>query len=109
MSVNKCQELVSSPASSIWPLAMEVAGECRQQNVECSLVATSPPSASSSSSHLPSVSLVFTTTRAVEKGQRLYFWFSEMMLAKLEMPFLIPPNIQGIFKPFIKSTTFYKL
>lgn len=88
--------MVSSPSSSLWPLSMEVATECRMQNVECSLVPSSM-SSTSSSSISGSLALVFTTTRPVEKGQRLYFWFSEAMLAQLEMPFLVPKNIQGTF------------
>lgn len=92
----KKEELVSSPASSLWPLSMEVATECRMQNVECSLVSTSSAvSPSSSNLQSSSVSLVFTATRPIEKGQRLFFWFSEAMLARLEMPFLVPKNIQA--------------
>lgn len=83
---------MSNPASNIWPFSMEVAAECRMQNVECSMVSPAP---STSSFGAQSVSLVFTTTRPVDKGQRLYFWFSEMMLAQLEMPFLVPKNIQA--------------
>lgn len=84
-------EMVSNPASNIWPFSMEVAAECRMQNVECSMVSPAP----STSSESRNLSLVFTTTRPIEKGQRLYFWFSEMMLAQLEMPFLVPKNIQA--------------
>ena len=58
------------------------------QNVECAMV-TSPQQSSDD------VLLIFTTTRPVEKGQRLFFWFSESMLARLEMPFLVPKNIQA--------------
>ena len=92
----KRDEMVSNPPSNYWPLSMEVATECRMQNVECSLVSASSAGAVGSSA-VPggSLSLVFSTTRPVEKGQRLYFWFSETMLAKLEMPFLVPKNIQG--------------
>jgi len=69
-----------------WPLWMEVAGECRTQNVECVLVSTT--------------SLMFTTTRPIEADQRLFFWFSETLLARLEMPFLVPANIQGFYDSF---------
>ncbi len=69
------------------------------QNVECSMVSTSSSMATSSmaqsSQQSGSLSLVFTATRPIEKGQRLYFWFSETMLARLEMPFLVPKNIQA--------------
>lgn len=54
-----------------------------------------PASSQSVPSQQPSLSLIFTTTRPIEKGQRLYFWFSEAMLARLEMPFLVPKNIQA--------------
>ncbi|KAI9559855.1 zinc finger protein [Daphnia sinensis] len=82
-------ELTSSPPSSLWPMSVEVATECRMQNVECSMVTQQ------SASDVNNLSLVFTTTRPIEKGQRLYFWFSESMLAHLEMPFLVPKNIQA--------------
>lgn len=74
---------------------MEVATECRMQNVECSLTSSSSTSSTSSSQQSASLSLIFTTTRPIEKGHRLYFWFSEAMLAQLEMPFLVPKNIQA--------------
>ena len=64
-----------------WPLAAEVAPQCRAQNVECVL--------------LSDRCVAFATTRRVERGQPLRFWFSETMLARLEMPFLSPRNIQG--------------
>ncbi|XP_057365405.1 PR domain zinc finger protein 13-like [Daphnia carinata] len=82
-------ELTSSPPSSLWPMSIEVATECRMQNVECSTVS------STSGNDVNHLSLTFTTTRPIEKGQRLYFWFSEAMLARLEMPFLVPKNIQA--------------
>ena len=75
-------------------MSMEVATECRMQNVECSMVAN-PSSVAQSSQHSGSISLIFKATRPIEKGQRLYFWFSEAMLARLEMPFLVPKNIQA--------------
>ena len=82
-------QLVFHPHCGIadsWPLWMEVAGECRTQNVECVLVSTT--------------SLMFTTTRPIEADQQLFFWFSETLLARLEMPFLAPANIQG---PYTKK------
>ncbi|KAK4030085.1 hypothetical protein OUZ56_023043 [Daphnia magna] len=85
-------ELTSSPPSSLWPMSVEVATECRMQNVECCAVSSTQQSAISDVNNL---SLIFTTTRPIEKGQRLYFWFSESMLAHLEMPFLVPKNIQA--------------
>jgi DNA-directed RNA polymerase subunit RPC12/RpoP len=82
-------EMISNPSSNLWPMSIEVATECRMQNVECAMVTQQ---SGGSNNHL---SLIFTTTRPVEKGQRLYFWFSESMLARLEMPFLVPKNIQA--------------
>ena len=72
---------LTCPSNAHWPMSMEVALECRAQNVECVLLSNN--------------SLVFTTTKIIDKNQRLYFWFSETLLAQLEMPFLVPKNIQG--------------
>lgn len=39
--------------------------------------------------------LVLQTVRPIEPGQELLLWFSEEILAKLQMVFLTPINIQG--------------
>lgn len=95
--VTRKNEIVSSPLTSAWPLSMEVATECRMQNVECTLVSGGTNGSTTATGS--SLSLLFSTTRPVEKGQRLHFWFSETMLAQLEMPFLVPRNIQGNQSP----------
>lgn len=69
-----------------WPLLIQVADECRSQNVQCVLVSAQ--------------SVMFITIKTIAKNDPLNFWFSETLLAKLEMPFLVPANIQGTIKCF---------
>ncbi|CAH1183085.1 unnamed protein product [Phaedon cochleariae] len=72
-----------------WIRAIRLSDDCHSYNVQLKLHAVSNQAAD----RLPK--LMLQAVRPVEAGQELLLWFSEDVLATLQIAFLTPANIQG--------------
>lgn len=77
-----------------WIRSIRLSDDCHNYNTQLRLL----PSQRLSNILNKSVSmpkLILQTVRPIEAGQELLLWFSEDILAMLQMAFLTPSNIQG--------------
>ncbi|KAI4464953.1 hypothetical protein MML48_3g00007039 [Holotrichia oblita] len=77
-----------------WIRALRLSDDCHSYNVQLRLL--SSPKQSTSSSSISEPSLLLQCVRPISPGQELLLWFSEEILAMLQIVFLTPANIQGI-------------
>lgn len=80
------KELWKNNLNSHWVRAMRISEDCHNYNVQLKLL-----------SHQKQSIVILQTVRPIDAGQELLLWFSEEILAKLQMVFLTPINIQGLF------------
>ncbi|KAF5288595.1 hypothetical protein FQA39_LY15374 [Lamprigera yunnana] len=71
-----------------WVRALRLSDDCHSYNVQLKLQSLSKKSLSCSK-------LILEAIRPIPMGQELLLWFSEDVLALLQMVFLTPANIQG--------------
>lgn len=76
-----------------WVRALRLSDDCHSYNVQLRLL-PSPKQSTPTSSILES-SLLLQCVRPISPGQELLLWFSEEILAMLQIVFLTPANIQG--------------
>lgn len=88
----------SWPTDIHWTRAVRLSDDCHSYNIQLRLQPTSPSSVVSSmeSKRKHSLKLVLQTVKPIEAGQELLMWFSEDILAILQVAFLTPANIQGL-------------
>ncbi|GJQ67583.1 hypothetical protein Trydic_g8389 [Trypoxylus dichotomus] len=90
-----------------WIRALRLADDCHSYNVQLRLL--SSPKQSTSSSSISEPTLLLQSVRPISPGQELLLWFSEEILAMLQVVFLTPANIQGQKKYVcIKCLTMYE-
>nr|XP_022908456.1 zinc finger and SCAN domain-containing protein 20 [Onthophagus taurus] len=77
-----------------WIRALRLSDDCHSYNIQLRLLTSTKQSTSSIRSNFQS-SLVLQCVRPIEPGQELLLWFSEEILAMLQIVFLTPSNIQG--------------
>ncbi|KAF5269174.1 hypothetical protein FQR65_LT02474 [Abscondita terminalis] len=71
-----------------WIRAIRLSDDCHSYNVELKLESTTNRKCTFSK-------LIMQTIRPISVGQELLLWFSEDILALMQMAFLTPANIQG--------------
>ncbi|KAG5862351.1 hypothetical protein JTB14_014398 [Gonioctena quinquepunctata] len=78
-----------------WVRALRLSDDCHSYNVQLKLhpAYQRPRPNSARSCQLPK--LILQAVRPIEQGQELLLWFSEDILAMLQIVFLTPANIQG--------------
>lgn len=85
------------PQNVHWIRAVRLADDCHSYNVQLRL--QSPPLYSTVPPMEPkrqqNSKLVLQTVKPIEAGEELLMWFSEDILAILQVAFLTPANIQG--------------
>lgn len=84
-----------------WIRAIRISDDCHSYNVQLKLL---HPEKHSDLIREPK--LVLQSVKPIESGEELLMWFSEDVLAMLQVAFLTPHNIQGkrvmIFKNFLR-------
>ncbi|XP_063913847.1 zinc finger protein 64 isoform X1 [Zophobas morio] len=76
-----------------WVRALRLSDDCHSYNIQLRFHPTQKPGTSSGKNIYPK--LILQAVRPVETGQELLLWFSEDLLAMLQIAFLTPANIQG--------------
>lgn len=77
-----------------WVRSLRLSDDCHNYNIQLRLLPSQRLSnILNKSVNMPK--LILQTVRPVEAGQELLMWFSEDILAMLQMAFLTPANIQG--------------
>lgn len=91
MHVNEDGRLCPKAKSSNyhWIQAIRLANDCHSYNTR---VCLDKPEGGES----PMPRLILEVTRPIKAGHELLLWFSEDILAILQMAFLTPANIQGM-------------
>lgn len=77
-----------------WIRALRLSDDCHSYNVQLRLQ-PSQKVCSTLSKKMPVPKLILQCVRPVQAGQELLMWFSEDILAMLQIAFLKPANIQG--------------
>lgn len=78
-----------------WVRAIRLSDDCHNYNIQLKLKPSQRISNSSNKNTSPS-QLILQVVRPIQAGQELLLWFSEDILAMLQIAFLTPANIQGI-------------
>ncbi|CAH0556841.1 unnamed protein product [Brassicogethes aeneus] len=77
-----------------WIRALRLSDDCHSYNMQLRLQPSQRP-CSTLNKNLPTPKLILQAVRPIEMGQELLLWFSEDILAMLQIVFLTPANIQG--------------
>ncbi|RZC38108.1 zinc finger protein 560 [Asbolus verrucosus] len=76
-----------------WVRALRLSDDCHSYNIQLRFHPSQRPG-TSFSKNVPSPKLILQAVRPIETGQELLLWFSEDILAMLQIAFLTPGNIQ---------------
>jgi hypothetical protein len=74
--------------------ALRLSDDCHSYNIQLRFQPTQRPG-TSFTKNVPTPKLILQAVRPIEMGQELLLWFSEDILAMLQIAFLTPANIQG--------------
>lgn len=88
-----CNEFVDEGVH--WTRAIRLSEDCHNYNIQLRLLPQQQQQQQQPQQQRHYPKLVLQTVRPIEPGQELLLWFSEEILAKLQMVFLAPINIQG--------------
>ncbi|XP_044267570.1 zinc finger protein 560 [Tribolium madens] len=77
-----------------WVRALRLSDDCHSYNIQLRFQPNQRPG-TSFSKNVPTSKLILQAVRPIETGQELLLWFSEDILAMLQIAFLTPSNIQG--------------
>lgn len=77
-----------------WIRALRLSDDCHSYNMQLRLHPTQKP-CSNLNKNLPTPKLILQSVKPIAAGEELLLWFSEDILAMLQIAFLTPANIQG--------------
>lgn len=91
-----------------WSRALRLSDDCHSYNVQLKF---HPSYHYSINNHIKAErnpQLVLQVVKPIQSGQELLLWFSEDILAMLQIVFLTPANIQGTSNSLQKKVILYK-
>lgn len=78
-----------------WLRAIRLSDDCHSYNIQLKFYPSSQLSMNTTTKDVKSPQLVLQVVKTIEAGQELLLWFSEDILAMLQVAFLTPGHIQG--------------
>lgn len=93
------------PKEIHWIRAVRLSDDCHSYNLQLRLQ-PSPVYDSLESTRQQESRLVLQTVKPIEAGGELLLWFSEEILAMLQVAFLTPANIQGQYLSLYRKNAY---
>lgn len=80
-----------------WSRALRLSDDCHSYNIQLKFHTAFQNDLNNSMKTVENPELVLQVIKPIDAGQELLLWFSEDILAMLQVAFLTPANIQGKF------------